>query len=108
VFSVRESNVAAVTKYIARQQEHHKIHSFQDEFIAFLKKNDIEYVPEAHLGLASFAPAGACRFPLFTHRLRPGLHSFAACGLKMPILPHSRDSLDGPESPGVHFFFPQM
>jgi putative transposase len=46
VFSVRESNVAAVTKYIARQQEHHKIHSFQDEFIVFivfLKKNDIEY-----------------------------------------------------------------
>jgi putative transposase len=43
VVSVRESNVAAVTKYIARQQEHHKIHSFQDEFIAFLKKNDIEY-----------------------------------------------------------------
>ena len=43
VFSVSESNVAAVTKYIAEQDEHHKKHSFQEEFIAFLKKNHVEY-----------------------------------------------------------------
>ena len=43
VFSVSESNVAAVTEYIAGQQEHHKRHSFQEEFVAFLKKNHIEY-----------------------------------------------------------------
>ena len=43
VFSVSESNVAAVTEYIAGQQEHHKKHSFQEEFLAFLKKNHIEY-----------------------------------------------------------------
>jgi REP element-mobilizing transposase RayT len=43
VFSVSESNVAAVTEYIAGQQEHHKKHSFQEEFVAFLKKNDIAY-----------------------------------------------------------------
>jgi len=30
VFSVSESNVNAVTKYIASQEEHHKKHSFQD------------------------------------------------------------------------------
>jgi len=30
VFSVSESNVAAVSKYIAGQEEHHKKHSFQD------------------------------------------------------------------------------
>ena len=43
VFSVSESNVAVVTEYIAGQQEHHKKHSFQEEFVAFLKKNHIEY-----------------------------------------------------------------
>jgi len=43
VFSVCESLVTAVTKYIAGQQEHHKKHSFQEEFVAFLKKNHIEY-----------------------------------------------------------------
>jgi len=41
VFSVSESNVAAVTKYIAEQEEHHQTHSFQEEFVAFLKKNNV-------------------------------------------------------------------
>jgi len=43
VFSVSESNVTAVKKYIAEQEEHHKKHSFQEEFLAFLKKNHVEY-----------------------------------------------------------------
>jgi len=43
VFSVSKSSVTAVTEYIARQQEHHKKHSFQEEFVAFLKRNHIEY-----------------------------------------------------------------
>jgi putative transposase len=43
VFSVSESNVAAVIKYIAGQEEHHKKHSFQQEYVAFLKKNHVEY-----------------------------------------------------------------
>jgi putative transposase len=43
VFSVSESNVAAVRKYIAGQEEHHKKHSFQEEYLAFLKKNHVEY-----------------------------------------------------------------
>jgi hypothetical protein len=43
VFSVSESSVKAVTKYIAEQEEHHRKHSFQEEFVAFLKKNRIEY-----------------------------------------------------------------
>ena len=46
VFSVSESNVAAVTKYIAEQHEHHKKHTFQEEFVAFLKKNHVEYDPK--------------------------------------------------------------
>jgi putative transposase len=37
VFSVSESNVAAVTKYIAGQEEHRKRRSFQEAFPAFLK-----------------------------------------------------------------------
>lgn len=41
VFSVSESNVNAVTEYIASQEEHHRTHSFQDEFRAFLQKNGI-------------------------------------------------------------------
>jgi putative transposase len=43
VFSVSESNVAAVSKYIAGQEEHHKKHSFQEEYVSFLKKNHVEY-----------------------------------------------------------------
>ena len=43
VFSVSESNLLAVSKYIATQEEHHKKHSFQDEFLVFLKKNGVAY-----------------------------------------------------------------
>lgn len=43
VFSVSESNVAGVTEYIAGQEEHHKKQSFQQEYVAFLKKNHVEY-----------------------------------------------------------------
>jgi putative transposase len=43
VFSVSESNVGAVKKYIAEQEEHHQKHSFQEELVAFLKKNKVAY-----------------------------------------------------------------
>ena len=43
VFSVSESNVATVAKYIANQEEHHRKHSFQKEYLAFLKKNNVVY-----------------------------------------------------------------
>ncbi|HZQ91317.1 MAG TPA: IS200/IS605 family transposase [Terriglobales bacterium] len=42
-FSVSKSNVAAVAKYIAEQEEHHQKMTFQHELISFLKKNGIEY-----------------------------------------------------------------
>lgn len=42
-FSVSKSNVPDVIKYIADQEEHHKKVSFQEEFIAFLKKHEIDY-----------------------------------------------------------------
>ena len=43
VFSVSESNVPGVAKYIATQEEHHRKRSFQEEYVAFLKKNKIAY-----------------------------------------------------------------
>jgi len=43
VFSVSESHVPEVSRYIANQVEHHKKRTFQEEFVAFLKKNKIEY-----------------------------------------------------------------
>ncbi|HVI09462.1 MAG TPA: IS200/IS605 family transposase, partial [Candidatus Binatia bacterium] len=43
VFSVSESSVAAVVKYIARQEEHHRRVSFQQEFVVFLNKNHVQY-----------------------------------------------------------------
>jgi len=42
-FTVSQSNVDDVGKYIARQKEHHKKVSFRDEFIQFLKANGIEH-----------------------------------------------------------------
>jgi putative transposase len=38
-FSVSESNVAAVTSYIANQAEHHRKFSFQDELRQLLKRH---------------------------------------------------------------------
>jgi len=40
-FSVSESNVSVVSQYIAEQEEHHKKHTFQQEYVAFLRKNKI-------------------------------------------------------------------
>ena len=42
-FSVSHSMRSAVYRYIERQREHHKVHSFQEEFIALLRKHQIEY-----------------------------------------------------------------
>jgi len=42
-FTVSQSHVEAVRRYIARQKEHHQRISFRDEFIQFLQENGIEY-----------------------------------------------------------------
>jgi REP-associated tyrosine transposase len=42
-FTVSQSNVDEVRRYIAKQKEHHRKFSFRDEFIEFLKANGIEY-----------------------------------------------------------------
>jgi REP element-mobilizing transposase RayT len=44
-FSVSRSNEAAVARYIANQEEHHRRLSFQEEFIALLQKHGISYDP---------------------------------------------------------------
>jgi putative transposase len=42
-FSIAVSGVADTVAYINSQPEHHRQKSFQEEFIAFLKKHGIEY-----------------------------------------------------------------
>ena len=42
-FSVSQTNVDEVRRYIEQQEEHHRIRSFQEEFLAFLKRHGIEY-----------------------------------------------------------------
>ena len=43
VFSIGESGVASVTRYIANQKEHHRERSFQEEYRAILKRYGVEY-----------------------------------------------------------------
>jgi len=42
-FSVSQSNVPVVVRYIRNQDQHHRKVSFQEEFIAFLKRHGIAY-----------------------------------------------------------------
>jgi len=42
-FSVSRSNIDEVSKYVARQEQHHRKTSFQEEFLALLKKHGLEY-----------------------------------------------------------------
>jgi REP element-mobilizing transposase RayT len=42
-FSIGQSGVAEVLKYIADQKEHHRGKTFQEEFRGFLRRYEIEY-----------------------------------------------------------------
>ena len=42
-FTVSPSQAAAVSAYIGNQEEHHRKKTFQEEYIAFLKKCGVEY-----------------------------------------------------------------
>jgi REP element-mobilizing transposase RayT len=44
-FSVSKSSLEDVRTYIANQEEHHRHVSFQDEYLAFLKRHEIDYDP---------------------------------------------------------------
>ena len=49
-FSVSASNLAAVVKYIQDQECHHRKISFEDEYLALLKKHGVEFDPRYVLG----------------------------------------------------------
>ena len=49
-FSVSKSNIAAVVRYIQNQEKHHKKMSFEEEFVALLKKHGVEYDPKYVFG----------------------------------------------------------
>ena len=42
-FSVSQSKAPSVIRYIREQEQHHRLVSFQEEFIGFLKKNGVAY-----------------------------------------------------------------
>lgn len=42
-FSVGPADLDALTTYIDNQEEHHRTRTFQEEYVAFLKKYRIEY-----------------------------------------------------------------
>jgi putative transposase len=49
-FSVSSSNAASVKEYIEHQPEHHSKRSYEDEFVALLKKSGVRYDPEHLFG----------------------------------------------------------
>ena len=49
-FSVSWSNVPAVRRYIQTQEAHHRKMSFDEEFVALLKKHGMEFDPRYVLG----------------------------------------------------------
>ena len=42
-FSIGQSQVTAVKKYISRQEQHHRTMSFQEEFQKFLERYQVQY-----------------------------------------------------------------
>ncbi|MCX6230379.1 MAG: IS200/IS605 family transposase [Bacteroidetes bacterium] len=44
-FSYAHSQIDNVVKYIQNQEEHHKKHTFREEYIDFLKKFNVDYNP---------------------------------------------------------------
>jgi len=49
-FSVSRSIVPAVVRYIRNQEAHHRKMSFDEEFVALLKKHGVEFDPKFVLG----------------------------------------------------------
>ncbi|RPI64183.1 MAG: IS200/IS605 family transposase [Planctomycetaceae bacterium] len=44
-FSIGVSQIDDTVRYIQNQMEHHKITTFENEYLAFLKRHNIEYDP---------------------------------------------------------------
>jgi REP-associated tyrosine transposase len=49
-FSVSASNIPAVVRYIRNQQSHHKKMTFEAEFLALLKKHNVDFDPKFVFG----------------------------------------------------------
>jgi len=49
-FSVSISHLEDTVAYITGQEEHHRKRTFEEEFVAFLKKHKIDYDPQYVLG----------------------------------------------------------
>ena len=45
IFSVSQSSVPAVIRYIQGQREHHAMQTFEDEFLSFLERHQVKYDP---------------------------------------------------------------
>jgi len=50
IFGVSASNVNAVIRYIRTQEAHHRKMTFEEEFIALLKKHGVDYDPRYVFG----------------------------------------------------------
>jgi putative transposase len=42
-FTVSKSQLPEVVHYVANQREHHRVRTFQEEYLALLEKHEIEY-----------------------------------------------------------------
>jgi putative transposase len=42
-FSVGPADLEALKQYIDRQEEHHRAHTFQEEYRAFLKQHGVDF-----------------------------------------------------------------
>jgi REP element-mobilizing transposase RayT len=49
-FSVSVSNIPAVIRYIRNQESHHRKMTFETEFLALLKKHNVEFDPKFVFG----------------------------------------------------------
>ena len=49
-FSVSASNISAVERYVRNQEAHHKRMSFEQEFLALLKKHNVPFDPKFVFG----------------------------------------------------------
>ncbi|MGC4014307.1 MAG: transposase [Luteolibacter sp.] len=44
-FTVSRSALEEVTEYIRKQRDHHRVKTFQEEYLAFLQRHGIEFDP---------------------------------------------------------------
>ena len=44
-FTVSHSKIEAVRMYLRNQEEHHKRQTFEEEYVSFLKRHEIQFDP---------------------------------------------------------------